>query len=126
MRPLPISVHRCSTMRPYPFLAGLTTLLLAACGEVPEGAGLAATEPPRQLGMCVACHGEDGRSRVPGTPHLSGQDEDYLVKSMLQYRDGQRSDAAMRALIGALSESDIRAFAAWYAQQNACTGATAP
>ncbi|HRQ35973.1 MAG TPA: cytochrome c [Chiayiivirga sp.] len=107
-------------------LAALSTLLLAACGEVPGGQEQAGIERPRQLGMCATCHGEDGRSRIRGTPHLHGQDEDYLVASMLQYRDGQRSHGAMRAVVGALSEADIRAFAAWYARHDACNGATAP
>jgi cytochrome c553 len=111
---------------PIPRLALLAcALLLCACGEVPAGVQ-SATERPRQLGMCATCHGEDGRSRIAGTPHLNGQDEAYLVDSMLQYRDGRRSHAAMRAVVGALSEADIRGFAAWYARQSPCPPEQAP
>ncbi len=109
----------------HPFLV-VATLLLAGCGEVPAGQHQAGAERPRQLGMCATCHGEDGRARLRGTPHLNGQDEDYLIASLLQYRDGQRSHAAMRAVVGALSDADIRGFAAWYARQNPSTGDITP
>jgi cytochrome c553 len=88
--------------------------------------GTAAAAPPRpaQLGLCVACHGEDGIARAPGTPHLAGQDEQYLVDALKQYRSGRRDAAAMRAVSGALSEADIAAFARWYAAQVPRGGAT--
>ena len=98
----------------------LSFLFLAAlCGTV-------AAAPPRppQLGLCAACHGEDGIARAPGTPHLAGQDEQYLVDALKQYRSGRRDAAAMRAVSGALSEADIAAFARWYAAQVPRGGAT--
>jgi cytochrome c553 len=113
-------------MRFRAFLLALPSLLLSACDPAPAEGSAAAGERPRQLGMCATCHGEDGRSRLRGTPHLNGQDEDYLLASLLQYRDGQRSHAAMRAVVGALSEDDIRIFAAWYARQAPCPPGAEP
>lgn len=83
-------------------------------------AGSALAMPPRppQLGLCAACHGENGIARVAGTPHLAAQDEQYLVDALQQYRSGKRDVAAMRAVSGALSVDDIRALARWYAAQN--------
>lgn len=80
-----------------------------------------AAEPPRpaQLGLCASCHGEDGRGRQPGTPHLAGQDETYLRDALNAYREGRRDHAAMRAISGALSARDIEAFARWYASRSA-------
>lgn len=81
-------------------------------------AGATAAAPrPAQLGLCAACHGEDGISRAPGTPHLAGQDEQYLVDALNQYRSGRRDVAAMRAVSGALSAADIAALARWYSAQ---------
>jgi len=74
---------------------------------------------PAQLGMCAACHGEDGRSRAPDAPHLAGQVERYLDAALRAYRDGGREHAAMRALAGTLSDADIAALARWYAAQPA-------
>lgn len=96
--------------------------ILSICGLI----SVAAAAPPRpaQLGLCAACHGEDGIARAPGTPHLAGQDEQYLVDALKQYRSGRRDAAAMRAVSGALSEADIAAFARWYAAQVPRGGAT--
>lgn len=72
---------------------------------------------PAQLGLCVACHGENGTARQPGTPHLGGQDEAYLALALRAYRDGSRRAAAMNAISNALQPDDIEALARWYAAQ---------
>ena len=77
----------------------------------------AAPARPAQLGLCVACHGVDGVGRTPGTPHLGGQDEAYLRKALLDYRDKRRNVAPMTAIANALQARDIDALAAWYAAQ---------
>lgn len=74
-------------------------------------------EQPDQLGLCVACHGENGTARQPGTPHLGGQDEAYLAAALNAYRDGSRKAAAMNAISNALQPDDIEALARWYASQ---------
>jgi cytochrome c553 len=72
---------------------------------------------PARLGLCAACHGESGVATAKGIPHLAGQDRDYLVAALRQYRSGERRAAAMRAASGALSDADIAALADWYAAQ---------
>ncbi|MDW8480139.1 MAG: cytochrome C [Xanthomonadales bacterium] len=102
------------------WLALAALLAAAACAREQERRELAAA--PRAIGMCASCHGPLGRSPQRGTPHLAAQDEDYLVASMLQYRNGQRPHAAMRAVMGALSEAEIRELARFYATRPACAG----
>ena len=75
----------------------------------------AAAAKPAKLGLCASCHGEDGRSRTPGTPHLSGQDEAYLRKALTDFRTGARNSAPMNAIAGTLQAKDIQALARWYA-----------
>lgn len=75
---------------------------------------------PARLGLCVACHGEDGFALTAGTPHIAGQDETYLVAALGQYRSGERKSAQMRAASGALSNNDIAALSRWYAAQPRC------
>lgn len=104
-----------------PMRHGLIFLLLTISAIAPARA---APPRPAQLGLCAACHGEDGVARVPGTPHLAGQDEEYLIDALNQYRSGRRDVAAMRAVSGALSEADIAALARWYAAQTPQGGAT--
>lgn len=92
----------------------------AGSSRLPAGAAApspVAVEKPAQLGLCVACHGENGVARQPGTPHLGGQDEAYLVLSLNAYRDGSRRAAAMNAISNALQPDDIEALARWYASQ---------
>lgn len=72
---------------------------------------------PAKLGLCVACHGDAGISRIPGTPHIGGQDPIYLRKALAEYRDGRRHGGPMNAAGGGLSDGDIEALAAWYAAQ---------
>ena len=72
---------------------------------------------PARLGLCAACHGENGIATAAGIPHLAAQDRDYLATALRQYRSGDRSATPMRAAAGALSDADIEALAAWYAAQ---------
>jgi cytochrome c553 len=78
---------------------------------------VAAPARPAKLGQCVACHGDNGRSRMAGTPHLAGQDEAYLRKALLAYRSGSRQAMPMNSLANTLQPRDIAALAAWYARQ---------
>lgn len=91
----------------------------AGSSRLPPAAAPAqvAPEKPAQLGLCVACHGENGTARQPGTPHLGGQDEAYLALALNAYRDGSRKAAAMNAISNALQPDDIAALARWYASQ---------
>ena len=74
---------------------------------------------PAKLGQCVACHGENGRSRIPGTPRLAGQDETYLVAAMAAYRSGTRRAVPMNSIANTLQPRDVAALARWYAWQPA-------
>lgn len=94
---------------------------LAACADpaAPTAAAAAVAAParPAKLGLCVACHGEDGTSRVPGTPHLGGQDGQYLERALSDYRSGKRQHVPMTSLANSLQPVDVQALAAWYAAQ---------
>lgn len=67
---------------------------------------------------CQACHGPDGNQTVdPSYPKIGGQYEDYLVRAMLAYKNGERENAIMQGFMAPLSERDIRDLAAFYARQ---------
>jgi len=74
-------------------------------------------DKPAKLGLCAACHGENGISRSPGVPHLAGQDETYLRKALGDYRSGVRKVSPMSSIANQLQPKDIAAFAKWYAAQ---------
>lgn len=63
---------------------------------------------------CKRCHGESGISKHPKYPSLAGQQEQYLVKAMKDYKNGTRDDSTMRSIILGLSDSSIKDIAAYY------------
>jgi len=66
---------------------------------------------------CNRCHGVNGNSLDPHIPALAGQREDYLVQALQNYRSRSRRNNEMGAMADALSESDIKALAAFYSRQ---------
>lgn len=67
--------------------------------------------------MCIACHGIDGNSNNPDWPSLAGQGEKYLVKQMIDFRDGERTSAQMAPMVAGLTDQDITNIAAYFSEQ---------
>lgn len=65
--------------------------------------------------QCQACHGMDGLSKLAEAPNLRAQVEDYLVKSLHDYKSGARRNEMMTVMAGELSDDDIANLAAYYA-----------
>lgn len=65
--------------------------------------------------VCVACHGAAGISSNPLWPNLAGQKDQYLIKQMKAFRDGERKDPVMAPMAAGLSDADIANLAAYYA-----------
>ena len=82
---------------------------LAQAGDAAKGKEKSAT--------CAACHGNTGISNAPNNPNLAGQKEQYLIKSINDYKSGKRDDATMKAMVATLSDADISDLAAFYASQ---------
>jgi cytochrome c553 len=88
-------------------------MLSSAAGAPAEAGDVAAGR--RKALQCQACHGLDGLSKLPDAPHLAGQPERYLVKSLDEYRKGRRSNEMMTLAVKDLSDQDIADLAAYYA-----------
>ena len=93
--------------------AGLLTTSLQAAGRA-----LGDPQAGREKAIaCAACHGADGVAEDPQFPHLAGQYADYMVRALLDYRDGSRQDPIMNGIAAELSERDmrnVRAYASVY------------
>jgi len=75
--------------------------------------------------VCAACHGPDGNSTVPAWPKIAGQSDLYLVKSLIEYRKGDkgnRFEPSMFAMVQNLSDQDIADLAAYFASQTMSPG----
>ncbi len=66
---------------------------------------------------CNACHGDDAKTPImPEYPRVAGQSPEYLVKQILDFKSGARSNdafSAMKDAVTPISEDDARAIAYW-------------
>jgi len=82
-----------------------------------------ATAPVVDLGksiaetQCAGCHGLDGRGVTPEIPHLAAQFEKYLLDSMIAYKEGTRTHAALHDLTTSMSETELRSVVSYYASR---------
>ena len=65
--------------------------------------------------VCAACHGPQGVAIAPNFPNLAGQSATYLHVQLKTFKNGQRSDPIMSGQAAALSDTDMRNLAAYYA-----------
>lgn len=75
-------------------------------------------DPARLLRSCAACHGRDGRGGQYDHPAIAGQNRDYFVYTMSEFKEGDRTNdvySRMRLIAEALSDEEIEALAAYYA-----------
>ena len=68
--------------------------------------------------QCAECHGLDGVSARSGAPFIAGLEQDYLVRSMLAYRNGARNYADMKQVSEALNTMALADVTAYYASLN--------
>src|SRR5262245_56274960 len=95
--------------------AGLGVLLLLVLAADASAETGDVTAGRRKALQCQTCHGLDGLSKLPEAPHLPGQPEQYLVKSLDEYRTGVRRNEMMTLVVKNLSNQDIADLAAYYA-----------
>ena len=107
-------------------LSGLVlSLVLIGCADEREPAAKTTTEklPTADLVAgriiaerdCRMCHGLDGRGAAPAIPHLAAQRERYMLASVKDYAQGRRTHAALRDLMGHLSDAEVQNVVAYYA-----------
>lgn len=103
----------------YILLTVIFPIFLTGCTEGTESP----TEPATDLvagktlaeNNCFGCHDLNGRGAATGIPDLAAQVEDYLLESLLAYREGKRFHAALRDMTEHMSADEIRNVAAYYA-----------
>src|SRR5262245_13301952 len=84
--------------------------------------------------LCSACHGANGVPTDPKTmPIIWGQQANYLLKQMHNYKTGERENPVMSVIAKGLDLKDLRPIAAYFAakpwparQAGAPSGVSAP
>ena len=87
----------------------LAPQVLVAQGDPAAGQAKAA--------LCATCHGADGNSELSINPKIAGQNFNYIVKQLRDYKSGERANATMSAMVAALSDQDMMDLAAWFSSQ---------
>lgn len=106
----------------------LLSLALAAAGAVQAATPAAPAKPDLAKGqkiateVCMACHAADGSRGSPANPILAGQHPEYLAKQLAEFKSGKRKNAIMSGMVAALSDSDMRDLAHFYAGKSAKPG----
>ncbi len=101
--------------------------LVVAAGLLALGGALAAAEDIAR--GCMDCHGQDGLSTEPDVPVIAGYSAQYIIDSMIAYREGERpateskyrhgdtsrAPTDMKAIADKLGEADTEAAAKFFA-----------
>ena len=68
-------------------------------------------------GECVTCHRRSGPTE--GIPRISGISDAHFVRAMVEYREKIRTNEVMRTTAQRLSDEEIAALAAHFAEREA-------
>ena len=105
----------------YAFVAATAVISAAALAQ--GGAPPAAAKPDPAKAqqivnqVCAACHGADGNSVAAANPNLAGQIGEYITLQLAHFKAGVRVNATMQAMAATLSDADMQALGAYFAQQ---------
>ena len=107
-------------------IAAAALLPLAVAAQTPPAPG-DPSKGRQKVAMCQGCHGIPGwRTAFPEVyrvPKLSGQNPQYIVAALKQYKSGDRGHPTMKAIAASLTDDDMANIAAYYAQAPLTTAA---
>ena len=63
---------------------------------------------------CRTCHGLDGKATIPMAANLSGQQKDYMIVQLKNFRAGKRNHTQMNIIAKSLTDDEIENLAEWY------------
>jgi cytochrome c553 len=102
-------------------VAAVAGMPLAALAEEAAKGAQPAANPARAQQLvsqvCAACHGADGNSPAAANPSLAGQPADYITLQLAHFKAGIRPSPVMQPMAATLSDADMRALGAYFAQQ---------
>lgn len=106
-------------IRRFAFLAATAIVSATAQGQEKAVAAKPDLAKAQQIvtQVCAACHGADGNSVAAANPNLAGQDADYITLQLAHFKAGIRVNPTMQAMAAPLTDEDMRALGAYYAQQ---------
>ncbi len=87
-------------------------------GMLLSGAATASGASAEALGItCAGCHGFNGSSTGPATPHLAGASQEYVVEMMQGYKDGSIASTIMGRIAKGYSDEEFALMGDFFAKQ---------
>jgi cytochrome subunit of sulfide dehydrogenase len=98
----------------YPFR--LRTLAVLALGFAAVPALAQSPNAARSMAsICFTCHGTDGLSVGGVPPSLAGQDRNYLLQLLREFRDGKRPATIMHQQAKGYTDQELELIAGYFA-----------
>ena len=94
----------------------MAMLMVSFCGYAQDVSGDPEAGKTKAY-TCTGCHGIPAYNNVYPTyhvPKIGGQNYEYIVSALKQYRAGERSHETMRAQAGNLTDQDIADIASYF------------
>lgn len=103
-------------------IAALLVLASQARGEPEAGAQDLSGARHVAEQVCAACHGVGGQSNQGAYPSLAGQNADYLLKQMRQFKGNAgekplRNNEVMRAVMEPFNDNEMQNLARYFSQR---------
>ena len=99
-------------MKPIVIRAGLATALLAALAA--QAWAQDATQARNLAATCFTCHGTDGRSVGGVPPALAGQNKDYMLQQLKDFKAGKRAATIMHQQAKGYSDAQLEIIANYF------------
>jgi cytochrome subunit of sulfide dehydrogenase len=93
---------------------GLVAAMCAAVVLSAVAPAIAADDIESRVQVCGLCHGTNGATAGPAIPVIWGQQQNYLVKELHDYRAGDRYNALMTPVASGFTPEDTRKLAAYF------------
>jgi len=100
----------------------LIILMSVGLASLAQAAGDKVAGEKIVTGVCAACHGADGNSVITTNPRLAQQHPEYIAKQLANFKSGERKNAIMSGMAGALSPEDMANVAAYFGAQKGKVG----
>ncbi len=97
------------------YYAGLPPVANAAASGIEHSSPY--EQGKKHAAACAKCHGEDGNSKIPGTPTLAGQQPHYLVAAIQEYHQGNRAKGTARSMLRDSDRLELENLALYFAAQ---------
>ena len=99
---------------------------LLAAGAVAEARAQDANAARSLAATCFTCHGTDGRSVGGVPPSLAGQDKNYLLQAMKDFKAGKRPATLMHQQAKGYTDQQLELISGYFAGAKPGSGAGAP